>query len=649
MMSKIEVSYFKTITSLNDVNSPAHVSTTSILKGIASGKWKEQIISIREEPNKDRRDILKASLPAVVFGGKFSSRRIDALLEPSNLICIDFDKLSPAEISQTKETLKQYPYTYAVFISPSGKGVKALIKATFKTYDEYKQSFCSIDKDLGQLANFDMANSDISRACFVSYDPDLYVNADAQEKTLVQIDWQTYIKRRRLATPDKTFDFLIKWMDRNGYTYKEGGRNQYLYVIASALCRYGIDQDMVKGMFLTKFQDLSEKEISSIVLSAFRRNEFGIVRMTDVSPDDEKAFYKGLDIPDFEFDPASVSVDNNDVNRIVHYIAKGGKMFKSLGLKAMDEYLVLKRNELYGFVAKSKAGKTMYLAYLSLMAAKNAGWHFLVLTTETDIPDYKSLLVAFFLNKSIRKASEEEIDEALEFIDKHFVFIENELDHMQVFDVYHYQTTRHEYFDCIIVDPITNVSKSQRLTGTGNEYFEQLYVEYLKFAKKHCTIWVVSHTISSNERENKHPFVQDAEYGVQLARRCHYGITMYRDAYDEFNNTIIEVHVRYVRTAITKGGGTTMNDHPIKFVFNNNEGQFGYDVIVNDNIYENPLIYDNRVKVNIPGMGLGYDPESRYEKENILHDYSTEKSEKPSNDKTSDGFNDNQETRETPF
>lgn len=644
-MSNTQVSYFKTVINPGDIENPAHVPVDSILKAIKTGKWENKINEIRHETNTQRRSKLKARLPAIVFGGRFSSRRIDAFQESSNIICIDFDGLSNGRMDNIKSMLREYPYTYACFTSTSGRGVKALIKASFDCYESFKQMFCSIDNDLKQQESFDMANSDISRACFVSHDPDIYINPNAQTKEPVKLDWKTYLKRRRLSSPEKTFEYLTKWMDRNAYAYKEGHRNEYLFVLGSALCRYGIEQDTVKGMFLSKFQDLSETEVSNVVTSAFRSNEFGIIKMTDVLPDDEKAFYKNIDVPDFDFDPASVLADNDDINRAVHYIARGGKMFKSFGLKAMDEYLVLKRNELYGFVAMAKAGKTMNIAFLSLMAARRAGWHFLVLTTETEISDYKSILVGFILNKNIRKASEEEISKALEFIDEHFTFIHNDLDHMQVIDVYHFLATKHEFFDAIIIDPITNISKSKRLKGVGNEYYEELYVEYLKFSKKHCTMWVISHVISSKERERTHPYVQDAEYGVQMARRCHYGITMFRDAYNELDSTVLEMHVRYVRTAITKGGNPTMNEHPLKFIFNNTDHQFGYDVAVNDNLYENPLIYDNKVKSHTPIMESENSVNSRYEKDNLLHDYS---SEKTPGRLTSEGFVSGQND-ETPF
>lgn len=590
------VSYFKTVVKDEDINNPAHVEISKILKAIKNGKWKHLIEEIRSAGSKDKKDVLKKRLPAILFGGKFSARRIDGFMEPSNIVLADIDKMPEAELADLKDSLRKNEYVYAFWTSPSGNGIKVLFKSDFDTYEEYKEAFCNIDKLMGQLTYFDMANSDISRACFVSYDPDIYINEDSIKFPKQKIDWVKYTKRRRLATPEATFDLLMKWMDKNGYRYAEGGRNHYIYVLASALCRYGIEEGRAQGIAIYKFSDLDSTEISKVFASAYKQNEFGIVSMTETEPDEEKGFYKKIEVPDFEFDPSEVIEDNNELNKSLHDIASGNiKRSASLGLADLDKYLLLKENELYAWVAKSKAGKTLLITFLAMCAAKNSDWKFLILTTETEADEYKYSMAGFYLNKPTNRATPEEIDVAINFIDKHFVFIKNDLDQMQIFDVYHYMHANGKHFNAIILDPITNIKRSPKIKGTGNEYYESLYVEYLKFSKRHCSLWVVSHVVSQYERESGHPLVAHAEFGAQLARRCHYGITMHRDQQDEMRKNIVEMHVRYVRTSLTKGGEPTISDYPIKWVFNIAPDRFGYDVVVDMKEYRNPLIYRNQL------------------------------------------------------
>jgi hypothetical protein len=636
----MKVSLFKTVIDQHDLSNPAIVDAISVLRGIKNGRWKALVNDVRMQHNKEGRDKVKKKMPAVVFAGEFSYRSIDSFNKGSGLVTIDFDGLSEQGIEDIEGRLKQLPFVFAIFRSPSNKGVKAIIRANFGTYEDFKSVFCAIDDHLGQLESFDMQNSDISRACFVSYDPNLYLNEEATLFEGYVDNWEEYLKNRRLASPEKTFDVLIKWMDKNGYTYQKGERNNYLYVLASAMCRYGVLEDRTKGFFIGRFTDISSHERDAVIESAYKRNDFGITKMTETRPEDDAAFYKGIDTPDFSFDPESVLVDNDDVNRGVFDIAHGNMKFESFGLKEMDRYLVLKTLELYGFVAASKAGKTLLISYLMLMAAKHSGWKFLVLTTEAEISDFKSTMVGFIADNHIKRCSDQQIASALEFIDQHFTFIENKLDHLQVFDVYHYLTTKGDSYQCIVVDPITNIKRAGKIKAdSGNAYYEELYVEYLKFAKQYCSLWVIAHTVTSKERDGMAPHIPDAEYGVHLARRCHYGISLYRDAYDEATNNIVECHVKYVRTALNRGGGATLSNSPIQFHLVADKNHFGYDIVVDGKRFVNPL-----VNGRIPEPSEAPRAQNFYEKEPI---------ELQSNDNSKpvdfDGFGTDNTNDETPF
>ncbi len=632
----MQISLFKTVVNPYDIANPAHVEVDAVLKGIKNGKWKTLIESVRSKTRKEERDSVKRNLPAALFGGKFSSRRIDAFEESSGLVVVDFDKLSEQEIQDIEGHLKQLPYVYAIFRSPSNKGIKAIIRAEFNTYEEYKSVFCAIDDALGQMESFDMQNSDISRACFVSYDPNIYINTKASLFDSYVNDWEAYLKNRRLSSPNKVFDVLLKWMDKSGYTYQKGERNNYLYVLASAMCRYGVIQDDTKGFFIPRFADMSQSELGAVIESAYKRNDFGTTKMTETRPEDDAKFYKNIETPDFSFDPETVLVDNDDINKEVYDIAHGNMRFESFGLKEMDKYLVLKTLELYGFVAASKAGKTLLISYLMLMAAKHAGWRFLVLTTEAEISDFKSTMVGFIVDNHIKRCTDQQIAQALIFIDEHFTFIENNLDHLQIFDVYHYQKTKGDEYQCVIIDPITNVKKTNKIKAdSGNAYYEELYVEYLKFAKSYCSLWVIAHTVTSKERDGMAPHIPDAEYGVHLARRCHYGISLYRDAYDEMKNNIVECHVKYVRTALNRGGGSTLSNSPIEFHLVADRDRFGYDIMIDGKRFVNPL-----VNGRIPEITEVPRNHNFYEKEPI-------EIEEASKGVENDGFKIN-DTNETP-
>lgn len=614
----MKVSYFKTITNPDDIANPSIVDLDSICKAIKNGKWKEQISAIRLCASKKDADPLKKKLPAVLFAGEFENRSIIGFKSSSNLVCIDFDNIPTNEMESYRNKFESDPFIYRLFIGPRGNGFKAIIRASFDSYEAYKRVFCAIDSHFNQSEYFDVGCSDISRACFVSYDPQMFENNDSEIFTDEIQDWEGYLKRRRLMAPEETMKYLIKWMDNSSFRYVDGNKNNYVYRLAAAMCRYGVLENTTEGLFISKFNEWDIHNLQTVIYSAYKRNEFGIVKITITDPSQEKDFYNKLETPDFEFDPASVLIDPAETNASVMQISRGAIQSQSFGLKALDKYLLLKRREMYGFVAGSKAGKTLLISQLSLMAAKYSSWKFLVLTTETEVDDYKATMVSFMRDKDIKKCTPEEIIESLEFIDKHFQFIKNEVDHLQIFDVYHYTKTKNTDFDAIIIDPITNISRSKKIKGTGNDYYDELYTQYLRFAKAHCSLWIVAHTVTSKEREHIMPFVQDAEYGVYLARRCHYGITFHRDAQDDMRFNVVECHIRYVRSALTKGGTPTLKNSPLEFTFHKSGEhskieQFHYDITVEGLTYENPLLYDNKQK--LLDYGTFNDTMSRIEKE----------------------------------
>ena len=145
-----------------------------ILGRIKEGSSAEIVNNIRAG-NKEQ----KMHLPAICFSGEFKNRSKSGLVKPSGLICLDFDKVpSIEELNTLRETIIGDEYTYACFVSPSGNGLKVLVKIP-PTIEEHKLYFDGL-KNHYNSEYFDIATSDISRVCFESYDPNLYVCRDSK-------------------------------------------------------------------------------------------------------------------------------------------------------------------------------------------------------------------------------------------------------------------------------------------------------------------------------------------------------------------------------------------------------------------------------------------------------------------------------------
>lgn len=133
---------------------------------------------IRAEKTKERKNELKKKLSYVTFGGTFSKRAKENLKESSGLACLDFDDVENLET--LKQQLSLDKFTHCIFVSPSGKGLKLIVKIpSVKTDEEYKSYWLSIAKHY-KIGITDEACKDISRACYLSYDSKPFFNPNSE-------------------------------------------------------------------------------------------------------------------------------------------------------------------------------------------------------------------------------------------------------------------------------------------------------------------------------------------------------------------------------------------------------------------------------------------------------------------------------------
>ena len=127
---------------------------------------------------------LKESLPAVMWCGQFSNREkpaADKFQKHSGLIPADFDNLGD-KLPEIGKKLEASSHLYALFLSPSGDGLKAIFRVPSDA-SKHAGSFRAVEAHVKQLTGvqIDESGKDISRLCFMSYDPELYHNPNATE------------------------------------------------------------------------------------------------------------------------------------------------------------------------------------------------------------------------------------------------------------------------------------------------------------------------------------------------------------------------------------------------------------------------------------------------------------------------------------
>ena len=145
----------------------------AVLNDIKSTKWKSQVEKCYVDLTK------KDWLPVFTPTGTFSHRSIKGLEVYNGIICLDIDKIEdPVSL---KEVVKTLCWVHAAFITPSGKGLKVIVR-TNALSENYKPTEEKIAAMFEKATGFPRDNrcKDIARIQFVSYDPDLYYNPESE-------------------------------------------------------------------------------------------------------------------------------------------------------------------------------------------------------------------------------------------------------------------------------------------------------------------------------------------------------------------------------------------------------------------------------------------------------------------------------------
>ncbi len=202
--------------SIKDTSTPFHRNVGVILERIKSGATKELVKKIRAEKRKPERNELKKQLPAICFSGTFTKRSDNAIVEHSGLICLDFDGYQKQkELLQDKENLSKNKYVYSVFVSPSGNGLKVLVKIP-ADQDNHINYFNSLEKYFNS-PYFDKTSKNISRVCYESYDPLLHINENSSVWDVIEEIEYTEVNKYRdqptipITDENKVIEILIKW------------------------------------------------------------------------------------------------------------------------------------------------------------------------------------------------------------------------------------------------------------------------------------------------------------------------------------------------------------------------------------------------------------------------------------------------------
>lgn len=258
-----EISYFKNARSNVPVIFPngSQQPTHALLGAIRDGLYINEVQAIRNSTDKKERDELKKALPAVTWAGTFSKRNSKDITSYSNIICHDIDKLTPEQLAEYSQQLREDAYVYAFFVSPSGNGLKVLFRIEENEFplehitNKHESHWLAIGNYLKNNYNIDIDEKckDICRLCFCSYDPELHLNEDAlifNNDLIHAFTWTP--EAQKVKVPKKLNETDARtWIERKcneicekkGIYAADGSYNRYINCFAIFANRYGLSKD----------------------------------------------------------------------------------------------------------------------------------------------------------------------------------------------------------------------------------------------------------------------------------------------------------------------------------------------------------------------------------------------------------------------
>lgn len=126
----------------------------------------------------ENRNFKASQFPYVTFSGTFTQRNENSLIEHSGLIALDFDHVENVQALKDRLLNDYHFYTELLFISPNGNGLKWIIEIEITGKYSHAELFRALFEYIKKTyeIEIDKACKDISRATFLCYDPEAYIN-----------------------------------------------------------------------------------------------------------------------------------------------------------------------------------------------------------------------------------------------------------------------------------------------------------------------------------------------------------------------------------------------------------------------------------------------------------------------------------------
>lgn len=587
----------------SDTTNPKYFEVDTVLEQIKSCKIQKQIDEIRICLDEKIKKELKKQLPCILFSGKFSKRNDKSLIEHSGFVVLDWDKL--VDVEADKQEIAKHSFIYALFVSPSGDGLKGVVKIP-KEKTKHRDYYRGLMKLFPEL---DATSINESRICYASVDKDIYINKNASVFTDFIEEKQPEKPIQKDYTQEKTNNKIDNALNliRNAID----GEKHHALLKASRLMGGFIQGGLISESLAVS---LLEQEISNKGITSLKDAQTTIKKGIDNGKNnpieiEQKQNYVSkvqsvISVDDENFD---FLADKQEIADYLHQW-RTGTFEKGLttGIPSLDKYFVFKRGNFNVINGFDNVGKSTALWYLCLLSAIFHGWKWILCSNENRNGAVIKKLIEFYHGVPIDKQSEEQFNEAVKFMDKHFTVISNKnlLNFKDVLNITE-KLLNHKKYDGVLIDPYNSlkIDLSNASKLSTHEYHYEAASEMQVFAKTfdicvylNCHVITGAMRLQKGETKHKAPSKADTEGGGKFSNKADDFMTFHREVQDKDNFTKMQVHVRKIKEVET-GGGYTPYEEP--YILEMQRGFCGYADESGFNPIQDYWMKKNRVAMNI--------------------------------------------------
>lgn len=479
-----------------------YITVKDALNRIKKGKSKDKVLDIRQEMDSERKSSKKLQLPSVIFTGKVDGERIDAnVKERTSLVVLDFDHV---KVEDKKEELKKNKYIFACWVSPSGDGVKALVKIADTT--KHRLHYESLLKEFD--ADSDPKNKNESRLCFESYDPDLYLNEESEVFT-------KYLKTEKqsishvVSNSREIFEKLIKWSANKGSHFTSGNRNQYIFLLSGACCRFGVSKSDCESLMLSEILSsdptFKQNEALQAINSGYKQNaskmnteRFENEKVVNIKTGQEVVIDNS--VFDLGVKPKDILYADDVIEDILDIYRNGYKSASTTFIPELDTHFKFKKGEITLLTGIGNHGKSTFLKYLLLLQAIGAGKKFAIFSPEEQAHEFYLDLADMYFGcslsyKSAPRPSEARLTDFINsFLRKHFFFIYPSTDSPtpEYVKERFLELIVKEKVDGVVIDPFNQMDNNYaKHGGKEDKYLEFMLAQFHRFALENQVYFII--------------------------------------------------------------------------------------------------------------------------------------------------------------